>query len=77
MPPCCTSWAETARGEDAAPEEQPDDTLAVGARVVHDEWGAGTIAHREGDQLTVVFDTVGYKTLSAEIVAERGLLEPS
>ena len=41
---------------------------------VYGEWGEGTIGRIEGDQLTVVFDSVGYKTLDAGLVAERGLL---
>jgi ATP-dependent DNA helicase RecQ len=30
----------------------------------------------EGDRIVVLFDEVGYKTLSLAAVAERGLLEP-
>jgi hypothetical protein len=29
----------------------------------------------DGDQMTVLFDHVGYKTLSLDIVVERGLLQ--
>jgi ATP-dependent DNA helicase RecQ len=50
--------------------------LAVGARVEHPEWGAGTVQSADGETLTVVFDTVGYKTLALAVVEERGLLEP-
>ena len=42
----------------------------------HGEWGAGTVAQVEGGQITVVFDDAGYKTLDAELVVERALLEP-
>jgi ATP-dependent DNA helicase RecQ len=48
--------------------------FAVGERVEHPSWGAGTIGRIEGDLLTIVFDTVGYKTLDAKLVDERGLL---
>jgi ATP-dependent DNA helicase RecQ len=48
----------------------------VGTRVSHVRWGAGMIAQVEGGHITVVFDDVGYKTLGAALVAERGLLEP-
>jgi ATP-dependent DNA helicase RecQ len=51
--------------------------LAVGARVRHPEWGEGTVQAHHDDQLTVVFDTVGYKTLAVAVVEERGLLEPA
>jgi len=31
----------------------------------------------QGDAVVVLFDSVGYKTLSLELVSERGLLEPA
>jgi ATP-dependent DNA helicase RecQ len=49
--------------------------FAVGDRVLHPEWDAGTVQRVEDDQLTVVFDGVGYKTLLAADVEERGLLQ--
>jgi ATP-dependent DNA helicase RecQ len=48
--------------------------FVVGERVEHRDWGQGTVGRIEGDQLTVVFDSVGYKTLDAKLVDERGLL---
>jgi ATP-dependent DNA helicase RecQ len=62
---------ELARVEDSLPDGIPD----VGARVRHTLWGEGTVAGHEEGQVTVVFDTVGYKTLAAELVVEKGLLE--
>ncbi|HEY3189131.1 MAG TPA: RecQ family zinc-binding domain-containing protein, partial [Solirubrobacteraceae bacterium] len=47
----------------------------VGGRVTHRAWGAGTVTESEHGQVTVVFDSVGYRTLDAEIVADRGLLK--
>jgi ATP-dependent DNA helicase RecQ len=46
-----------------------------GERVRHAEWGEGTVGQVENGQLTVVFDTVGYRTRDGELVDERGLLE--
>jgi ATP-dependent DNA helicase RecQ len=46
----------------------------VHSRVTHPEWGGGTVLRYEGDQMTVLFDDVGYKTLSVPIVEEQGLL---
>jgi ATP-dependent DNA helicase RecQ len=43
-------------------------------RVAHEEWGEGTVGTIENGQVTVVFDSVGYKTLAEELVTERGLL---
>jgi ATP-dependent DNA helicase RecQ len=51
--------------------------FAVGDRVSHSAWGIGTVGRIEGEQLTVVFDSVGYKTLDGDLVVERGLLEPA
>jgi ATP-dependent DNA helicase RecQ len=56
-------------------DEVPGD-FETGTRVSHGEWGAGTVAQVEGGQITVVFDDAGYKTLDAELVVERALLEP-
>lgn len=59
-----------------APSEAEDPTgLSLGDRVTHAKWGAGTVGQVEDGQVTVVFDTVGYRTLDASLVAERGLLE--
>jgi ATP-dependent DNA helicase RecQ len=46
----------------------------VGARVEHADWGEGAVQRYDGAQMTVLFDSVGYKTLSVELVVEGGLL---
>jgi ATP-dependent DNA helicase RecQ len=48
----------------------------VGARVVSERWGEGTIQRYDGDQVTVLFDDHGYRDLLVSIVVERGLLRP-
>jgi ATP-dependent DNA helicase RecQ len=53
-----------------------DRPYALGSRVSHAEFGDGSVAYYEGDQVVVLFDAVGYKTLSAPVVAERELLVP-
>ena len=53
-----------------------DGPFAVGARVAHAEWGEGAVQRYDGDQLTVLFDSVGYKTLSVELVVDGNLLTP-
>jgi ATP-dependent DNA helicase RecQ len=62
----------------------PDETAAdadapfdVGERVQHAEFGEGTVQNVEDGIVTVVFDRVGYKTLSAEIVTRNHLLDES
>jgi ATP-dependent DNA helicase RecQ len=74
-PPCGNCDVCERRGDDVAREEL-DGPFAVGDRVKHAEWGGGSVGQVEDGQVTVVFDTVGYKTLGLAIVAERGLLEP-
>jgi ATP-dependent DNA helicase RecQ len=44
--------------------------------VRHPEFGDGVVTDLEDDRLTVLFEDVGYKTLSLELVQEQGLLEP-
>jgi ATP-dependent DNA helicase RecQ len=51
-----------------------DRPFPVGARVEHAEWGEGAVQRYDGDQVTVLFDAVGYKTLSVPLVLDRRLL---
>jgi ATP-dependent DNA helicase RecQ len=52
-----------------------DGPYPVNARVAHAEWGSGQVLRYEDDRVVVLFDTVGYKTLSVPAVVERGLLQ--
>jgi ATP-dependent DNA helicase RecQ len=47
----------------------------LGSRVTHRDWGNGVVQRYDGDEMFVLFDSVGYKTLSVPLVEERGLLE--
>jgi ATP-dependent DNA helicase RecQ len=73
-PPCGNCDVCERGGEASEPDAGPFD---VGRRVRHAEWGTGTVAQVEDDQLTVVFETVGYKTLGLDLVLERELLAPA
>jgi ATP-dependent DNA helicase RecQ len=42
-----------------------------GAAVRHGEWGRGTVLSEDGDRITVLFDDVGYRTLSLDALAAR------
>jgi ATP-dependent DNA helicase RecQ len=64
---------DAGRGEASA----GDAPFAVGARVQHAEWGEGAVQRYDGDQMTVLFDSVGYKTLSVELVLANDLLRLS
>jgi ATP-dependent DNA helicase RecQ len=62
-----------------APEPSGDEEApyAVQSRVRHEEFGPGIVTDVEADRLTVLFDDVGYRTLSLELVADHGLLTPA
>ncbi|WP_327267577.1 RecQ family ATP-dependent DNA helicase [Streptomyces sp. NBC_01218] len=46
-----------------------------GTRVRHQHWGEGSVMSEEEERLTVLFETVGYRTLSLEVVRQQGLLD--
>ena len=56
------------------PAEVP---FAVGARVVSERWGQGTVQRYDGDQVTVLFDEHGYRELFLPLVLRRSLLRPA
>lgn len=43
--------------------------------VRHKAWGEGEVLRVEGEVLTLLFDSVGYKTLALKTVLENKLLE--
>jgi ATP-dependent DNA helicase RecQ len=47
------------------------------SRVRHNAWGDGLVVRNDGDAVVVLFDDVGYKTLSLDLVLEKGLLTAS
>jgi ATP-dependent DNA helicase RecQ len=49
-------------------------SFAQNADVEHAQWGHGVIMSIEQDRVTVLFDEVGYKTLSLDAVAKHHLL---
>ncbi|HEX6509659.1 MAG TPA: helicase-related protein, partial [Chloroflexota bacterium] len=58
-------------------KQSPQDTpFSLGSRVVHTAYGEGTVEHYEGDEMVVLFDRVGYKTLLTQFVVESGALRP-
>jgi ATP-dependent DNA helicase RecQ len=66
--------AGAGRGPAAAapPADEPFD---VGARVLSERWGEGTVQRYDADQITVLFDEHGYRELYLPVVRERGLLQ--
>lgn len=51
--------------------------FAAGAGVTHPEWGSGVVQRVDGEVLVVRFERVGYRTMHAPTVVERGLLDPA
>ncbi|MEV6815732.1 RecQ family ATP-dependent DNA helicase [Micromonospora sp. NPDC051296] len=66
---CDNCHAGTSAADDGAVGPFP-----VHSQVRHPEWGAGLVLSYEEGRMTVLFDEVGYKTLSVSVVSEQGLL---
>ncbi|CAM5712514.1 RecQ family ATP-dependent DNA helicase [Streptomyces canus] len=84
--PCgaCDVCASPASGDtvvegvgDTSDESDPGApavSYPAGTRVRHTEWGEGTVMSEEGDRITVLFESMGYRTLSLAAIAGKGLL---
>jgi ATP-dependent DNA helicase RecQ len=55
----------------ATPGDRP---YPLHCTVRHRQWGAGTVLGYERDRMTVLFEEVGYKTLSVAVVQDNDLL---
>ena len=71
--PCghCDNCAAPATAPPAPTSAQP---FKVHAKVRHEEWGSGMVMGYEEERMTVLFDEVGYKTLSVPVVVANDLL---
>ena len=71
--PCghCDTCAAGTAVDAAPPEDSPYPLLSA---VRHAEWGDGVVMRYEGDRIVVLFEEVGYRTLSLDAVAHKGLL---
>ena len=69
-------WCEAHPGAGGGDGAVRDARFPPGTRVRHHDWGEGEVQRVERDQLVVLFDAIGYKTLAREVVRERRLLEP-
>jgi ATP-dependent DNA helicase RecQ len=58
-----------------ADEPVVESLFAAGDHVTHEAWGEGTVQSIGSSDITVLFETVGYKTLATDLVQERGLLK--
>jgi ATP-dependent DNA helicase RecQ len=69
----CDNCANGAAESNGAPA---DARVAPQDRVLHEEFGAGTVMDLEEDAVTVLFEDAGYRTLDLGLVNERDLLRP-
>ncbi len=75
---CDNDVAEVREGRVAIGAESRDAVALpfdIGDRVTHEAWGEGMVQRLTDDTITVLFETVGYKTLSSEIVQAQNLLQ--
>ena len=68
-PPCgaCDRCASGAV-DDSDTDSVADLTWRANDRVTHDSWGTGVVMRCESDRVTVLFETVGYKTMRLDAV---------
>jgi ATP-dependent DNA helicase RecQ len=66
---CDNCHAGTSSVDDGASGPFP-----VHSQVRHTEWGTGMVLSYDEGRMTVLFDDVGYKTLSVQVVSEQSLL---
>ncbi|WP_413755476.1 RecQ family ATP-dependent DNA helicase [Streptomyces sp. MMBL 11-3] len=77
---CSSLAADDTAGEGAggAGEDRPVHPAAAsypaGTVVRHKAWGGGTVMSEDGDRITVLFESMGYRTLSLASATENGLL---
>jgi len=66
----------TSRSSQTRPSPTRDDSrpYALHSTVSHRTWGRGTVLGYDDDRMTVLFDEVGYKTLSVAVVRDNDLL---
>nr|WP_240438601.1 ATP-dependent DNA helicase RecQ [Actinosynnema mirum] len=62
-------------GVDTRAPVAEDDEFPPESKVTHPKWGEGTVVRTEGEQITVLFHEVGYKTLSLQVVKANSLLD--
>ncbi len=67
-------FAVTRRVTDKARAAADGELFPLHSTVHHTAWGPGTVLGYEDDRMTVLFDSVGYKTLSLAVVQSQDLL---
>ncbi|MER6211652.1 RecQ family ATP-dependent DNA helicase [Streptomyces sp. NPDC001642] len=57
-----------------AKPDAPDHAYLPGVRVSHDQWGEGEVMSEGDGKITILFESVGYRTLSLAVVTNKQLL---
>jgi ATP-dependent DNA helicase RecQ len=70
--PC--SYCDNCERGIVVEENEADMPFPFNSKVMHKTWGEGIVVRYEGDKMVVLFESVGYKMLSIDIVQERDLL---
>lgn len=73
---CDNCRSGSAEAEEARDAVAPDSPFSPEQRVRHTSFGEGMVISVEGEEVVVLFDDTGYKTLSLAAVLEHDLLEP-
>ena len=74
-PGCCDNHGNSVGIEVSARVESVLTALfSINDQVVHSAWGAGLVQRVADNSITVLFETVGYKTFDLGLVQERGIL---
>ncbi|MFF4897966.1 RecQ family ATP-dependent DNA helicase [Streptomyces sp. NPDC001068] len=60
--------------ETAARPAPADHGYLPGVRVCHDQWGQGEVMSEGDGKVTILFESVGYRTLSLAVVTDKRLL---
>jgi ATP-dependent DNA helicase RecQ len=74
---CDRCVADAARGFGDVDVRDDTGPFPEQSRVRHRTWGDGLVLRHDGDAVVILFDDVGYKTLSVDLVTQHGLLEPA
>jgi ATP-dependent DNA helicase RecQ len=71
---CEDAAAGNGHGHGNTEDRESAVPFAPDTRVVHSAWGEGLLVRADADTITVLFDDVGYKTLSLRLVIDQDLL---
>ncbi|WP_405854276.1 RecQ family ATP-dependent DNA helicase [Streptomyces sp. NBC_01515] len=67
--------AGAVRTAETVERPAPDDHAYLpGVRVSHDQWGRGEVMSEGDGKITILFESVGYRTLSLAVVTDKQLL---